>query len=178
MKHLAIASPEELDAVIAKVVQLKVRHTAATAAMEAEVVTVQKRHQAAVTALLEQIAANEASVHDYCAAHRAELFSEKKSRETATAVVGFELTPPRVEPASRKIKWSDVVHRLLRLKWGAAYLNLPEPKPDKNALLADREKLTPEQITAAGIQFAQDEQFFIRPKPETAEASVQGKEAA
>ena len=43
---------------------------------------------------------------------------------------------------------------------------------DKNALLADREKLSPEQITAAGIQFCQDEQFFIRPKPETAEDTV------
>jgi len=41
-------------------------------------------------------------------------------------------------------------------------------EPDKNALLADREKLSAEQLTAAGIQFCQDEQFYIRPKLETA----------
>ena len=39
---------------------------------------------------------------------------------------------------------------------------------DKEALLADRQTLTPEQCTAAGLQFAQDEQWFLRPKPETA----------
>ena len=55
---------------------------------------------------------------------------------------------------------------------GTFYLHFP----DKEALLTDREKLSPEQQTAAGIQFCQDEQFFIRPKPETAEATV--KEAA
>jgi len=36
-------------------------------------------------------------------------------------------------------------------------------------LLADRDQLTPEQRAAAGIQFCQEEQFFIRPKPETAQ---------
>jgi hypothetical protein len=101
-----------------------------------------------------------------------QLFAERKSRETSLAVFGFELTPHRVETANRKIKWADVVTRLLRLPWGKAYVRQAEPKPDKEALLADREKLTPEQCTAAGIAFAQDEQFFIRPKPETAAASA------
>ena len=124
----------------------------------------------------EAIAELEGRVQEYCTAHRAVLFADKKSRETPLAVFGFETTPPRVETASKKIHWKDVVARLLRLAWGKAYVRLPKPQPDKEALLADREKLTAEQLVAAGIQFCQDEQFFIRPKPETAAASV--KEAA
>lgn len=165
---LVITSPEALDARVAEVVRFKINLTKLTAEMEAEMAAVQKRHQARLGKLQECIATAEAEISSYCNAHRAELFADKKSRETTLAVFGFELTPPRVETASRKIKWADVVTRLLRLSWGKAYLNQPEPKPDKNALLADREKLTPEQLTAAGIQFCQDEQFFLRPKPETA----------
>lgn len=171
-KTLALTSPEALDAAVAEVVRLKIDLTRRTAEKDAEVAAVEKRHTAGLTTLQERIAAAEEQVKDYCDANRGCLFTEKKSRETSLAVFGYELTPPRVEPASRKVKWADVVARLARLAWGKAYLNQPEPKPDKNALLADREKLTPEQVTAAGIQFCQDEQFFIRPKPETAAETV------
>jgi phage host-nuclease inhibitor protein Gam len=169
---IRITSPESLDTHVAECVRLKIKLTQATARKDAEVAAVEKKHQTFLTALQRGIMEVEDSVQEYCTAHRSALFAERKSRETSLAVFGFELTPPRVETASRKVKWADVVARLLRLPWGKAYLSTPEPKPDKNALLADREKLTPEQITAAGIQFCQDEQFFIRPKPETAEETV------
>lgn len=169
MKTLSIASQESLEASVAEVVRLKIHRAKLVAAMDAEVAEVQRRHQQAISAVLEDIAAGEALVQDYCAANRAALFWEKKSRETNLAEYGFEFTPHRVETTSRKVTWKDVVKRLARLSWGRAYLTKPEPKPDKQALLADREKFTEEQRLAAGIQFCQDEQFFIRPKLESAE---------
>jgi phage host-nuclease inhibitor protein Gam len=172
MKVLNITSTEALDVAVAEVVRLKIKHTEATAAKDSEVAGIEKDHTTKITALTEAIAELEGRVQEYCTAHREVLFPEKKSRETSLAVFGFGLTPHRVETASKKIHWKDVVARLLRLSWGKAYVRQPEPKPDKDALLTDREKLTPEQQTAAGIQFCQDEQFFIRPKPETAVATV------
>ncbi len=169
---LVITSPEALDHRVADVVRFKIAHTKAVAEMEAEVAAVQKRHQKRIAEILECIASGEAEIASYCQRNRAQLFVDKKSRENTTAEFGFELTPPRVETSSRKIKWRDVVTRLLKLPWGKAYLKTPAPTPDKNALLADREKFTPEQLTAAGIQFCQDEQFFIRPKAETAAETV------
>jgi len=170
---LKITSLESLDTAVAEVVRLKIKHTAARATADAELAGIEKKHQAALTTLAQGIAAAEAIVFDFCTARRADLFPDRKSRETALAVFGFELTPPRVEPANRKIKWRDIVDRLTKLSWGKAYLRTPEPQPDKNALLTDREQLTREQGNAAGIVFVQDEQFFIRPKPETAEDSTQ-----
>lgn len=171
-KVLNITSVEALDVAVAEIVRLKIRHTEATAAKDAEVAGIEKRHQQKITELIESIADLETRVQQYCEAHRATLFSEKKSRETSLAVFGFELTPWRVETSSKKVTWKKVVDRLKRLIWGKAYIRTPDPKPDKEALLADREKLKPEQLTAAGIQFVQDEQFFIRPKPETAQETV------
>lgn len=173
MTTLKITSPEALDTAVAATVRLKIQHTAKTADMEAGVAAVQKAHAARLARLAEEITAAEADIQDYCTAHRAELFADKKSRESAAAVFGFELTPHRVETASKKLKWKDVVARLQRLPWGLAYVREPEPQPDKKGLLTDREKLSPEQLTAAGIAFEQDEQFFIRPKSASAEASAQ-----
>jgi phage host-nuclease inhibitor protein Gam len=169
---MKITSTEALDAAVADVVRLKIQHTAAQAEMDAALAAIQKRHQARLQALADQIAAREATIRDYCEAHRAELFAEKKSRETPLAWIGFELTPPRVETPSRRIKWADVIARLQKLPWGAAYLRFPEPRLDKEALLADRDRLTEEQRAAAGIRFVQDEQFFLRPKPDTARPSA------
>lgn len=156
---------------MANVVRLKNEYTSARAAADAEVIAAEKRHQPMVQSLADRIAAAEAGIADFCIARRGEIFDKLKSRETPLAVFGFELTPPRVETAARKIKWADVVIRLVRLPWGRAYVRQSDPKPDKEALLADREKLTAEQCIAAGIAFRQDEQFFIRPKPETAQTS-------
>ena len=168
MKLLSITSPESLDAAVADIVRARIKLTQATAAKDAELAAVEKRHQLTLVTLTEEIADAEALVQDYCVACRSVLFPEKKSRETNLAVIGFEFTPWRVETASKKVTWKEVVKRLSRAAWSKVYVRRAEPKPDKEALLADREKLTDTQCTAAGIRFAQDEQFFIRPKPETA----------
>jgi phage host-nuclease inhibitor protein Gam len=168
VRTLTITSTESLDAAVARIVGLRLLYSQTRAAADADLAAVEKKYQDKLAVLVDKIDAEESNLRDYCEASRDTLFAEKKSRETALAVFGFELTPPRVETANRKIKWKDVVTRLLKLAWGRAYLTQAEPKPDKNALLADREKLTAEQLTAAGIQFRQDEQFYIRPKLETA----------
>lgn len=165
---LKITSPESLESTIAEAVRQRILLTKLKAALDSEIAQVSKLRQPRITEVNDQIAALEAEVQAYCTANRASLFPETKSRDTMLAVYGFELTPPRVETANKKIKWKDVIARLLGLDWGGAYLRQPDPGVNKEALLADRDRLTPEQRTAAGIQFCQDEQFYIRPKPETA----------
>jgi phage host-nuclease inhibitor protein Gam len=167
MKKLTITSTAALDSAVADCVRLKIKHTNRLADRDHALASVEKNHEAGIQSSAADIADAEAAIRDYCDANRAGLFAEKKSRETGLAVFGFEMTPPRVETAHRKIKWADVLERLRRAKWGLAYIRTRESL-DKEALLADRDKLTPEQVTAAGVQFVQDEQFFLRPKPETA----------
>jgi phage host-nuclease inhibitor protein Gam len=169
MKFLAITSTEALDAAVSTVVRRKIQHTELRAKYDAAIAVLEKEFQDRAGPMLEVMARAEADIQDYCAANRATLFVGKKSREISLAEFGFETTPPRVETSSKKVKWKDVLARLLRLPWGSAYVRQPEPQMDKQALLSDREKLSPEQCLAAGIQFCQDEQFFIRPKPETAQ---------
>lgn len=163
-----IQSHESLDCAVAEIVRLKIRHTEAVARMDAEIAALQKKHQTGISELLERISAEETDVRGYCEVHRAELFPDKKSRESLTAVFGFELTPWRVEPI-KKLKFAEVIERLARLPWGKVYLRQPKIQLDKEALLKDRERIKDQHCIHAGFQFSQEEQFFIRPKAETAE---------
>lgn len=165
---LKITSPEALDAAVADIVRMRIALTQAVAAKERELARIEKERQGPLMAMSESIQQVEEHVRDYCEANRAALFVKVKSRETPLAVIGFELTPPRVETASRRVKWADVLERLARLAWGKAYLRPQPDKIDKEALLQDRDTIPLDQQAAAGIRFAQDEQFFIRPKLETA----------
>lgn len=164
---LNISSTEALDAAVADIVRLRIAHTAATATQDAEVAALMKTHQRTLTDLEQRIAAAEASVRDYCDAHR-DVFGERRSRETSLATFGFRLTPPRVEPASRKITWKEVATRLQQIPDGDRYLHYVEPKVSREALLADREDLTPEALARIGVKFLQDDEFFIEPKPDSA----------
>ncbi len=165
---ITILSTEGLDAAVANIVRRRSQHTELAAKYDQAVADLQQERQQIAGPMLDVIASLEAAVQEYCTMHRAELFGPKKSRETTLAEFGFELTPPRVETSSKRVRWKDVLTRFARLAWAAAYVRQPELQVDKQALLADREKLTPEQCTAAGIEFCQDEQFYIRPKPATA----------
>ncbi|MCX6901711.1 MAG: host-nuclease inhibitor Gam family protein [Verrucomicrobia bacterium] len=174
--NLKITSPESLDTAVAAVVRKRIELTTLKAAKDTEVAAVEKQHQAGITKKEAEITLDEETILAFCAANRGGLFTDKKSRETSLAVFGFEMTPHRVETANKKIKWADVIKRAVKASWSKVYVRA-KLSLDKDALLADRETLTPEKQTALGIQFCQDEQFFIRPKPETA-AETPAQEAA
>jgi phage host-nuclease inhibitor protein Gam len=172
MATLKIGCPEALDAAAAELVRLKINLTRMTAAHEVELVSAQKSFDARTANLRERIQAEEEELRAYCLAHANDpaVFDGRKSRETSLATFGFRTTPPRVEPANRKIKWADVIERLKRLAWGPAYLRLGNVSVDKAALLADRGTIPAGDLSAAGIRFEQDEEWFLEPKPETANA--------
>jgi phage host-nuclease inhibitor protein Gam len=173
---MEIKDTETLDAAVADVVRLKLELATVTAEMETTIANIQKRYAGRIGKMADRISEREDEVAQYCEMNRSVLFPEKKSRDTLTAVIGFEFGNWSVATANRKIKWKDVVSRLKRVAWGGDYLTIPEPEVSKTALLADRAKLTAVQKLAAGITFEQDETFYIRPKSEIAEATT--REAA
>ena len=172
---MVLASREAMESTVADIVRLKIQHARLTAALADEIAAAQKRHQDAVAALCRDLETKEASVQAYCEKHRAELFPQKKSLDLLLAEVGFECTPHRVEKRIGRSSWASIARRLQKLAWSAEkYVRLGAPEVDKQALLKDRHALTPERLAEAGIKFAQDENFFIRPRSELVEL----KEAA
>jgi len=173
-----ISSREGMEAVVADIVGLKLDLAKKQAEMEKEIAEVQKRYQQPMLDLSKLIETKEAGVFIFCQGHREELFKDRKSIDTVLAVVGFEITPPRVEMIASKDKWGNVATRLEGLAWGADYIRQPDPAVNKEALIANRANFTRQQLAQAGIKFEQDENFFIRPKSEIAEQTIVNQEAA
>ncbi|MGN6385724.1 MAG: host-nuclease inhibitor Gam family protein [Verrucomicrobiota bacterium] len=171
-----ITSREGLESTVADVVRLKLEHVKRQAAMEAEIAEVQKRHQEGLLSVAKQIEIKEAGIYVFCQQHRKTLFPEKKSIDLLLAVVGFRDNPPSVGKLANKDTWPVIATRLASLDWGQKYVTYADPEVNKKQILLDRSELTPEQLKAAGIKIDQDENFYIEPKSEVADASV--REAA
>jgi phage host-nuclease inhibitor protein Gam len=170
---LIVTSREAMEAIVADIVSLKLDHVQRTALMEKEIADVQKRHQEGILTVAQQIQIKEAGVYTYCQAHRKELFADKKSLDLLLATIGFRDNPPSVEKATRKDTWDDIARRLETTEWGKDYLREVAPEVSKVKLLADREKLSVDQLREVGVKIDQDEEFFIKPKSEVAEESKQ-----
>ena len=83
-----------------------------------------------------------------------------------------------MEPASKKTKWKAILAAIIKKGWRKKYTRQAAPAVDKEALLKDRETLTTVQRLALGIQFVQDEQFYIRPDAASAGDTAVREEAA
>lgn len=169
---LPIISREGLDLAVAEVATLKIQYAAAKATMELEIARIQESCQEQILSLARQIEVREAGVFVYCHQHKTQLFPEKKSIDFLLATVGFRSEPPGVGKCFRRDTWTTIAKRLKALPWGAQYVNVPDPEVDKKALLADRDRLTLDQLSEAGIRFEQDELFYISPKSEVATRTV------
>jgi phage host-nuclease inhibitor protein Gam len=166
-----ITSREALETTTAECVRLKLAHASQTAKLESEKIALEKKAAPQLASLEQQITAHENQIQAYCVANRAALFPHSKTLELRTATLAFEWTPPRVDKL-RRVTWAAVLERLAALPWAGKYIRQPEPEVNKKALLDDREVLTPEQREQIGINFAQEEQFRLTPRPEMLQPTV------
>ena len=101
---------------------------------------------------------------EWAAAHREDVFADRKTLQLAHGEIGFRLGQPRVAPRSR-VTWASVLERIERLGRGE-YVRIKR-EVDKDALLADREQLEASgELEQMGLKTAQTERFFAEPKQE------------
>lgn len=92
-----------------------------------------------------------------------DLFAKRRSLNLGTAVVGFRTTPHKVKTTRRGDTLAKVALRLRALPWAGRYVRTPDPTVNKDALIEDREELSAEQLTQAGVAIVQEERFFLDP---------------
>jgi len=158
----AIQTRQELDAVIENIVQMQLHRAELENQMEQEIAAIRQKYRAPL-AELERYLTLETTWAETWARANPGLFREHRSLACTHAVIGFRITPPRVDRASRKWIWTDIALKLAEMPWGERYLRIPAPEVNKEALLADRGRFSPEELRAAGLKIVSDERFFITP---------------
>jgi hypothetical protein len=166
---IVIATEEVFHGMVNRYCQALAAITTANAQHDEEIACLNVAHDEAMQEQRDELSMLESSLHLYASCNRLTLFPEagKKSREYANATVGFRDNPHSVAPMIKGEKDQTLALRLSQLDWGDPYMDW-KPVLDKKQLLADRLKLTPEQLQSAGIKFVAEEQFYIAPNADTA----------
>lgn len=134
-----------------------------TASMDQQFVAIREQHADRLAVLEEQKSKALEVMQVFATENREELFSKRKSMETAHGVIGFRTGTPKLK-TKKGFTWAAVLE-LLR-KFGRDYIRATE-EIAKDKLLADRDSDECQQLMAdCGIIVAQDETFYVEPKKE------------
>lgn len=158
----SIQNRRQLEAVIENIVQLQRQRTELESAQEKEIADIRQKYRAPL-AEVERYLLMETSWAETWARNNRGAFDETHSLACPHATIGFHIPPPRVERAGRRWTWSAIVVKLSQTTWGQRYLRVPAPEVDKDAILADRDRLSAEELRLAGIKIVQSERFIITP---------------
>lgn len=135
-----------------------------TASMDQQFVAIREQQADRLAELEEQKSKALEVMQVFATENREELFSKRKSMETAHGVIGFRTGTPKLK-TKKGFTWAAVLE-LLR-KFGRDYIRATE-EIAKDKLLADRDSDECQQLMAdCGIIVAQDETFYVEPKKET-----------
>lgn len=135
-----------------------------TASMDQQFVALREQHADRLAELEEQKSKALEVMQIFATENREELFSKRKSMETAHGVIGFRTGTPKLK-TKKGFTWAAVLE-LLR-KFGRDYIRATE-EIAKDKLLADRDSDECQQLMEdCGIMVAQDETFYVEPKKET-----------
>lgn len=134
-----------------------------TASMDQQFVAIREQHADRLAVLEEQKSKALEVMQVFATENREELFSKRKSMETAHGVIGFRTGTPKLK-TKKGFTWAAVLE-LLR-KFGKDYIRATE-EIAKDKLLADRDSDECQQLMEdCGIIVAQDETFYVEPKKE------------
>lgn len=158
-------STEQFDDSLAVYAAADARIAKINATMDEQFTRIREKYADELNQLEAQRSENFEVVQTYCVENEESLFSKKKSYETPHGIVGFRTGTPKLATL-KGFTWGSVQKLLEKLK--PDYIRT-KTEPNKELLLADREKLKAE-LPDLGLEVKQEESFFIELKKE--EASI------
>ena len=161
-----ITSRHELDAVVENIVQLQLNRAEIEREQEQEIAGIRQKFRAPL-AEIERYLTLETTWVETWARSNPDTFRDRQSLALTHAVIGFRVSPHRVDRASRKWTWGAIAQKLGEMAWGRRYLRQPALEVNKEALLADRADLSPAELRTVGLKIVQEERFYIAPHRET-----------
>lgn len=145
--------------------ELKVR-------METELHEVRKRYEGAIDEQQQRLDQLVLSLEAWADKHPEEFPAGRKRIEFVHGWIGFRTGTPKVVKGRRHRTLQAVAEAMRALPWARKYVKQAAPAVNKEALIADRSKLTAGQLAELGLSIVQEETFYVEPKAEALEHGV------
>jgi phage host-nuclease inhibitor protein Gam len=163
-----LRSREQAEACVAQIAALTLDLDDLRLRMDARIKSVRDEYQDSIADCEAELEAELRLVEEWARANAAE-FAARKSLEFVHGVIGFRIGNPTLRTV-KGATWAFVLERLAELRL-FSYVRT-KTEPDKEKLLADREKLGPDRLGEIGVRVEQAETFFVEPRREPAAAAV------
>lgn len=169
----AIQTREEMERLVGEICALTLERRGIHTEMDERITLIRTEYEGRLAQIELEFERQIALARDWAEANPSE-FGKFKSLDLVHGTVGWRTGTPKLKTLTGWT-WDRVLEALKNIpKFAARYIRRKE-EVNKDALIADREALQPEDLRAIGVKVVQDETFFIEPKIEEA---PQHKEAA
>ena len=158
-----IKTREELDAVLGEYAATAIARGQLTLAMDEKLNLIRKDYEGRLAELDESLQALFEDMEAWAAFNPC-AFADKRSVDLVHGTLGFRTGNPALKTV-KGVKWEHVLD-MLNTNRMAKYVRTTE-EPNKDALLADRETIGAEKLSALGLRVEQAERFYVEPKLET-----------
>jgi phage host-nuclease inhibitor protein Gam len=167
-KRVKIETKDELVGTVAEIARLTVDANLLRATMDERIMQIRDDFLPRIEAAQAEIKAEAKAAKVWATANKKE-FGEAKSLDLGLAVVGFRTGMPKI---SFLKGWTveKTIEAIFARFPRRGYVQTVE-ELDKQALIADRDKLTVCDCDNIGVEIGQDETFFVEVKLETPKGS-------
>jgi phage host-nuclease inhibitor protein Gam len=151
---------EDLERCLGEYSRLTIERDALAAEMDERIRQVRASYEERLSDLVADTETEFEMAADW-AARNPEAFGARKSLDLTHGTLGYRTGMPQLK-TRKGVTWSSVLMLLTTLRrtdWIRT-----KCEPDREKLLADRERLGPEWLAEIGVEVRQDETFFVEPK--------------
>lgn len=152
---------EDIAEHVGEYTRAKIHLDRLTAGMNKELDAIRARFAEQIEAAQKNAQTHHDIVEAWAEVNKAE-FDKVRSIDFARGVVGYRLGTFKVT-TTKGVTFKDAIKLLLRLPWGKQFVRIKE-ELDREAIIANREKLTAQQMAKAGIAIEQEDRFYLEPK--------------
>jgi phage host-nuclease inhibitor protein Gam len=155
-----ITNRAQLAAVVDNIVTLQLEQLDVLRAQADEIAAIREKYRPTLTEL-DRYLQMETSWVEAWANRNPDDFSADRSIVCDRATIGYRMTEPRVERASRKWTWTEAALKLAESEWGRRYLRIPSPEVNREAILKDLAALSADELREVGLKIVEGERFYL-----------------
>jgi len=161
-KATTIQNREDLERVMGELALATIARGQIALAMDARLSEVRKDYEGRLCEFDAELETLAADLEAWAVLHPAE-FAKAKSIQLVHGVIGFRTGMPALRTL-KGVRWDDVLSQLRNMNL-RDYIRTTQ-EVDKDTILAQREKISPDCLASMGMRVEQQERFYAEPKIE------------
>jgi phage host-nuclease inhibitor protein Gam len=154
----ALKSREEVETILGDIARVTLQRNQAQIQMDERITSIREQYEQIMAGANLCLEEKTELVRAWAEANPSEF--KGKSADFVHAAIGWRIGQPTLKTLAGWT-WDRVLETLKSFL--PAYIRVKE-EVNKQAIIADREGLTPEQLRAIGVRILQEESFYIDPK--------------